>query len=67
MESEIGDAAGAIWRFLDEHDETTLSKLKQATKLSDQLLFMGLGWLAREGKLRFSKGRRGLQVSLAAR
>ena len=28
MEAEIGDAAGAIWQYLDEHGVTTLSKLK---------------------------------------
>ena len=27
MEAEIGDAAGAIWQYLDEHGVTTLSKL----------------------------------------
>jgi winged helix-turn-helix protein DUF2582 len=48
MEAEIGIAAGMIWRYLDQHGETSLSQLKRATKLSDQLLLMGLGWLARE-------------------
>jgi hypothetical protein len=53
MQAEIDHAAGAIWRYLNEHGELTLSKLKQGTKLSDQLLFAGIGWLAREEKLNF--------------
>jgi hypothetical protein len=53
MQAEIDSAAGTIWRYLNEHGEITLSKLKQGTKLSDQLLFAGIGWLAREEKLNF--------------
>ena len=54
MQAEIDSAAGMIWRYLNEHGEITLSKLKQGTKLSDQLLFAGIGWLAREEKLNFT-------------
>src|SRR2546428_10414438 len=61
MEAEIGDAAGAIWQYLDEHGVTTLSKLRQGTKLPDQLLLLGIGWLAREGKLRLGRGGRNLR------
>ena len=64
MEAEIGSAAGIIWRYLDQHGETSLNKLKRGTKLTDQLLFMGLGWLAREGKLTFVRDKRSLQVAI---
>lgn len=65
MEAEIGQAAGRIWRHLaKQHGATTLSKLKQATELSDRLLLMGLGWLAREGKLTLVRRPRSLEVSL---
>ena len=64
MEAEIGNAAGIIWRFLDQHGPTTLTKLKQGTKLSDQLLLMGIGWLAKEEKLVFAKEGRTLSVSV---
>jgi winged helix-turn-helix protein DUF2582 len=58
MEAEIGDAAGTIWQYLDKHGETTLSSLRQRVKLSEQMVLMAIGWLAREGKLNFiSKGR----------
>ena len=64
MEAEIGDAAGTLWRYLDEHGETTLSELKQGTKLSDQLLLMGIGWLAREGKLGLVREGRTVKVEV---
>ncbi len=67
MEAEIGNAAGIIWRYLDQHGDTTLSKLKQGTKLTDQVLLMGVGWLAKEGKLTVVKDVRTLKVGLKGR
>jgi hypothetical protein len=64
MQAGIDSAAGIIWRYLSEHGEITLSKLKQGTKLSDQLLFAGIGWLAREEKLTFTTEGRSVRVSL---
>ena len=64
MEVEIGDAAGTIWRYLDEHGETTLSRLKQGAKLPEQIVLMAIGWLAREGKLRLVREERVLKVDL---
>ena len=66
MEHEIGEAAGQIWRWLGEKGETTVTKLRQETKLSDQLLHMGLGWLAREGKIELVKDRRTVKVALSS-
>lgn len=67
MQKQIGDAAGIIWKYLDQHTESTLSDLRQATKLSEQLMLMGLGWLAREEKLGLVQEKKGLKVSLKAR
>ncbi len=66
MEVEIGEAAGISWQYLEQHGVTTLSKLKQGTKLSDQLLLMALGWLARENKLNLVQQKRSLKISLKA-
>ncbi len=66
MEHEIGEAAGQIWRWLEENGETAVTRLRQETKLSDQLLHMGLGWLAREGKIELVKDRRTVKVSLSS-
>ncbi len=64
MEAEIGNAAGTIWRYLDQHGETTLAELKQRTKLSDQLLLMGVGWL---DKLSFEKEGRTTKIRMKER
>ena len=63
MQGKIDSAAGTIWRYLNEHGETTLSTLKQGTKLSDQLLFEGIGWLTREEKVEISPRRVGPSAS----
>lgn len=49
MEAEIGNAAGAIWQYLSEHGQASLSKLGRATKIPDQPLLMAVGWLAEKG------------------
>jgi hypothetical protein len=66
MEAEIGDAAGTIWRYLEEHGETTLSRLRQGAKLPEQMVLMGIGWLAREGKLRLVREDRTVKVDLGS-
>ena len=66
MEHEIGEAAGQIWRWLEENGETTVTRLRQETKLSDQLLHMGLGWLAREGKIDVFKDNRTVKIALSS-
>ena len=65
MEHEIGKAAGQIWRWLEDKGETTVTRLKQETKLSEPLLHMALGWLAREGKITLIKDKRALKVVLS--
>ncbi len=64
MQAEIEHAAGTIWRYLNEHGELTLSKLKQGTTLPNRLVFAGVGWLAREEKLNFTTKGRSVSVCL---
>ena len=53
--NEIGQGAGDIWKALvDENQAMTINELKKRTKLPEDLLYMGIGWLSREDKLRFS-------------
>jgi len=52
MNENIGNAAGMIWKFLDQQSQpVTLSTLRKGVPISSTLLMMGLGWLAREDKL----------------
>jgi len=66
MDAEIGNAVGVIWRYLDRHGEATFAKLRHGTKLSDQLLLTGVGWLAKEGKISFGKEGRIQKIRLRA-
>jgi hypothetical protein len=66
MQAEIDRAAGIIWRYLDEHGEMTLSKLKRGTNLADLPLLMGIGWLEREEKPSFTKAGKIVRLSLSA-
>jgi len=66
MGHESGEAAGQIWRWIEENGETTVTRLRQETKLSDQLLHMGLGWLAREGKIDVFKDKRTVKIALSS-
>ena len=52
MESEefIGTFAGKVWKVLREGDKT-LSQIQKSAGLTTKEASMGLGWLAREGKI----------------
>ena len=66
MDTEIGEAAGRIWRYLAQHEVVTLHQLQRGTTLPERLVLMGVGWLAREEKLRFVQDRRVLKLALRA-
>ncbi len=58
MLDDIGITAGEIWQYLEKHDEASVGKLKQELKQTDRMILLGLGWLAREGKLNIQKRQR---------
>ncbi len=64
MNTQIGEAAGQIWRYLAEHGEVSLRQLQRGTRLPDRLLPMGVGWLAREDQLRLVQERGVVKLSL---
>jgi len=53
MSSEIGDAAGKVWTYLNDNGEVATSALVRKVGLSRDEAHRALGWLAREGKLQF--------------
>lgn len=61
----IGAAAGTVWHYLSQNGPVTLSKLARDLELSRDMVMQGVGWLAREGKLRIEQGPRNKTVSLA--
>ena len=50
MMDEVLQAPGKVWEFLSANGECSVSKIKKETKMPDSLIYLGLGWLAKEGK-----------------
>ena len=65
LNEKIGKNAGNIWNTLKEKGPMTTSALKKTGKLNDKEMYMSLGWLAREGKLKFEEKGTHLAISLA--
>lgn len=61
----IGESAGEVWAALVEAESLTLAALKKTTSCSGEATLMGVGWLAREGKLKFDTEGRTVKISLA--
>jgi len=49
MITEIGIVAGDIWHFLDQKKTCYVRELVQGIDKDRDVIFMSLGWLAREG------------------
>lgn len=65
LEEKAGVIAGQIWQALNENGTQTSKALKKAAKLkTDKDLFLGLGWLLREGKIETSEAEGELSVKL---
>ena len=60
----IGEKAGLLWELIQAKGEFNLTALKKQSKLDDKWLYLSLGWLAREGKLRFTQDKRQTMISL---
>ena len=51
MIENAGAFAGRIWTALNETEGLTLKEIKTKAKLKEKELYLGLGWLLREGKV----------------
>jgi hypothetical protein len=60
----IGVAAGKIWTYLSQKGRASPSQLVRATGMPRDLVQRAIGWLAREDKLDFEKGKQGERVGL---
>ena len=66
-EEKAGELAGKIWEALNEGGKLTGKELKKATKArSEKDLYLGLGWLLREGKLDIVEVEKDIEVALKA-
>lgn len=66
MNEKIGQAAGQIWQVLSKSQEpVSIAALSKKADISSQMTQMALGWLSREGKLKFEEKGKTLTVSLS--
>ncbi|MEM2925023.1 MAG: winged helix-turn-helix domain-containing protein [Halobacteria archaeon] len=58
MEQKIGETAGIVWHYLQKHERTSITKLVSdvsfEAKIEKSIVYMAIGWLARENKINFS-------------
>jgi predicted transcriptional regulator len=59
----IGETAGEIWRLLEREGPLSVSALAKKITQPQNMVYMGIGWLAREGKLVFTETNRGMSIS----
>ena len=64
MFDTIGEVAGKIWEYLNENGATTIAGLKKNLDLKADQAILSLGWLAREGKVKFKKAGNSVKVGL---
>lgn len=55
MYHAIGESAGKIWRYLNQHGRCSFSQACKGAKLKPRDADRAVGWLAREGKIRIEK------------
>ncbi|MBN1896349.1 MAG: winged helix-turn-helix domain-containing protein [Candidatus Aenigmarchaeota archaeon] len=51
----FGKYAGKVWKVLNSRGPKTLTQLQKASGLTLKEASIGLGWLAREGKIKVIK------------
>lgn len=64
LTAQIGEDAGIVWRALEGKGFMNLEELAESTDLDTSLICAALGWLAREGKISFTKENGVTAVSL---
>lgn len=65
LQEQIGFSAGQIYNYLSSNNGTsTIAKMKKELDLKGNFAELGLGWLAREDKVSFTKKGASVSVSL---
>jgi hypothetical protein len=62
---KIGHTAGQIWQILNTKGEVSLTQLPRLLKLTTDITYQALGWLAREDKVEYRTKAGKVYVSLA--
>lgn len=65
LQEKTGELAGKIWQALNENGELAGKDLKKAVKAkSEKELYLGIGWLLREGKISVVESEKDIVLSL---
>jgi hypothetical protein len=64
MMDEVTGAPGKVWGFLKTAGESTISAIKKGTGMPDSLIYIGIGWLAKEAKINIRRDGGSIKVSL---
>jgi hypothetical protein len=64
MQTKVGQTAGRIWEALREREEVSISRIPTIVSEKQVITYQALGWLAREGKIKYSSKGKGTYVSL---
>lgn len=60
----IGEVVGEIWRLLKDEGPLSVSAIAGKSKHPQTMVYMGIGWLAREDKLISTQAKRGASFFL---
>lgn len=50
---DVGTKSGTIWLLLSDKGRLSIREIGEFTNCKDSLIFLALGWLLREDKIRF--------------
>lgn len=62
--NDAGNYAGTLWRAIREYGAQTSNELETNTGLSNEEIYTGIGWLARENKIVVGKQGNNLKYDL---
>ena len=64
MQEKIGVTAGHVWEYLYKHGSVSAIELKLELGITNTLLYLALGWLAREDKIELTELDHSFKISL---
>jgi len=64
INAQVGEAAGEIWRLLNDEGPQTLVQLSKKLKRANGRLNFAVGWLAREDKVEIIEDKKTHRVQL---
>ncbi|MCL2389211.1 MAG: winged helix-turn-helix domain-containing protein [Elusimicrobia bacterium] len=60
----VGATAGEIWNYLNTNGESAPIKIKASLGIGNTMLYLALGWLAREDKVNIIRHGHSYKISL---